>query len=146
MSAGDFREGLFARTWISEETAATLGLNTGPYVTFAMTSGPVTSDELTRLAVYGIDASSDDIINSTWRWITVGVIGAAGLLTALVTGIAVALSAAEGRSDLATMAAVGAGPWRRRSLGAAHGLFLGLVGGLLGLAPPPLPAKVPTAP
>ncbi len=134
VSARDFGEGLLARTWISEGTAATLGLQTEPYITIAMTSGPVTRDELTRLAVYGISARSDDPINQTWRWITVGAVGAAGLLTALVIGIAVALSAAEGRSDLATMAAVGAGPWRRRSLGAAHGLFLGLVGGLLGLA------------
>ena len=35
---------------------------------------------------------------------------------------------------MATLAAVGAGPWRRRSLGAMHGLFLGLVGCALGTA------------
>ena len=34
----------------------------------------------------------------------------------------------------ATLAAVGAGPWRRRSFGAMHGLFLGIVGCALGLA------------
>jgi putative ABC transport system permease protein len=51
-----------------------------------------------------------------------------------VVGIAVALSTAEGQADQATMAAVGAGPWRRRALGAMHGLFLGVVGVLLGVA------------
>ena len=60
-------------------------------------------------------------------------LGLAGLLTLVVAGIAVALAAAEGRADTATMAAIGAGPWRRRGLGAMHGLFLGVVGGLLGV-------------
>ncbi|MGH3330531.1 MAG: FtsX-like permease family protein, partial [Nocardioidaceae bacterium] len=49
-------------------------------------------------------------------------------------GIAVALASAEGRADAATMTAVGAGPWRRRALGAMHGVFLGVVGALLGVA------------
>jgi putative ABC transport system permease protein len=61
-------------------------------------------------------------------------LGVAGLLSALVVGVAVALSAAESRDDVATLVAVGAGPWRRRVMGAMHGLFLGLVGGLLGAA------------
>jgi putative ABC transport system permease protein len=44
----------------------------------------------------------------------------------------VALAAAESRNDTATLAAVGAGPGRRRALGAVHGLFLGLVGAAVG--------------
>jgi putative ABC transport system permease protein len=54
------------------------------------------------------------------------------VLSLLVVGVAVALAAAESRDDGATLAAVGAGPWRRRSMGAMHGLFLGLVGAGLG--------------
>jgi putative ABC transport system permease protein len=59
---------------------------------------------------------------------------AAGLLSALVVGIAVAMASAESRDDVATLSAVGAGPWRRRAMGAMHGLFLALVGCGLGLA------------
>lgn len=64
--------------------------------------------------------------------LTLWALAAAGLLTALVAGIAVALAAAEGRSDMATLAAIGASPHRRRLLGAGHGLFLGIAGTALG--------------
>lgn len=52
--------GEFMRAWISEQTAANLGLRTRPYVSIALTSRPVTNEDLTRLAVYGIDARSED--------------------------------------------------------------------------------------
>ncbi|MEJ7788010.1 MAG: hypothetical protein WKF96_24690, partial [Solirubrobacteraceae bacterium] len=81
--------------------------------------------------MHGLNGWSPDTDLEAIGMIRVGVTAAAGLLTMLVVGIAVALSAAEGRADQATMAAVGAGPWRRRSLGAMHGLFLGVVGVLL---------------
>lgn len=125
--------GEFMRAWISPQTAASLGLRIRPSMALALTSNPVTSNDLARLAVYGIDARSDDMDGHLWRRIILVAFGAAAALTVLVIGIAVALAAAEGRSDQATLAAVGAGPWRRRSLGAMHGLFLGLVGGMLGL-------------
>ena len=125
------REDLFV-TWISEETVRGLGLVPVPSVVSARLDRPVTSDDLTRLAVHGIDGWSPDTELETVRLVRVAVGGAAGLLTLLVVGMTVALSSAEGRADQATMAAVGAGPWRRRSLGAMHGLFLGLVGLVLG--------------
>ena len=46
----------------------------------------------------------------------------------------VALSAAEGRADLATLAAVGAPPRRRRALASAQALLVGGVGCALGVA------------
>jgi putative ABC transport system permease protein len=58
----------------------------------------------------------------------------AGLVTLLGVGISIALSAAEGRADLATLAAVGAPPGRRRSLVAVQALLVGGLGGLLGVA------------
>lgn len=61
----------------------------------------------------------------------------AGLAAAFVTlvgvAISVALSAAEGRADLATLAAVGAPPRRRRSLAAAQALLVGGLGCAVGL-------------
>jgi putative ABC transport system permease protein len=48
--------------------------------------------------------------------------------------ISVALSAAEGRADLATLAAVGAPPRRRRALAAAQALLVAGVGCALGVA------------
>ncbi len=63
---------------------------------------------------------------------------AVGLVAAIVTllgvAIAVALSAAEGRADLATLAAVGAPPRRRRALLAAQALLIGGLGAALGVA------------
>lgn len=64
------------------------------------------------------------------RWL---VLGAATLVTLFGVGISVALSAAEGRSDLATLAAVGAPPRRRRTLAAAQAWLLGQLGCLLGI-------------
>lgn len=129
--AGEHR-GL-AGAWISLATAHDLGLSTAPMDIQVHTDHLVTNDDLTRLAVDGINAWSQDPQLGTVTWLRLGVLGLAGLLTLLVAGIAVALAAAEGRADTATMAAIGAGPWRRRGLGAMHGLFLGVVGGLLGV-------------
>jgi len=54
----------------------------------------------------------------------------AGLVTLLGGAISVALSAAEGRADRATLAAVGAPPRRRRELVAMQALLVGGLGGV----------------
>ncbi len=59
--------------------------------------------------------------------------GAAGFVTLLGVAISVALSAAEGRADLATLAAVGAPPRRRRALAAGQALLIAGLGCGLGL-------------
>ena len=125
--------GDFSMTWMSRTAATELGLVVTPSSATLATTRPVTHDDMTRLSVYGIEAWSPDPDQASLRWLLLGVVGVAGLLTAVVVGIAVALASAEGRADAATMAAVGAGPWRRRALGAMHGVFLGVVGALLGL-------------
>ena len=60
--------------------------------------------------------------------------GVAAFVTFVGVAISVALSAAEGRADLATLAAVGAPPRRRRGLAAAQALLVAGVGCALGVA------------
>jgi putative ABC transport system permease protein len=62
------------------------------------------------------------------------VAGVAGFVTLVGVAISVALSAAEGRADLATLGAVGAPPRRRRALAAAQALLVAGVGCALGVA------------
>ena len=62
------------------------------------------------------------------------VAGVAAFVTLVGVAISVALSAAEGRADLATLAAVGAPPRRRRALAAAQALLVAGVGCALGVA------------
>lgn len=66
------------------------------------------------------------------------ILPAIALISALVTllgvAISVALSAAEGRADIATLAAVGAPPHRRRTLVASQALVIGGLGCALGVA------------
>ncbi len=58
---------------------------------------------------------------------------AAAFVTLVGVAISVALSAAEGRADLATLAAVGAPPSRRRGLMASQALLVGGLGCVLGV-------------
>ena len=62
------------------------------------------------------------------------VAGVAAFVTLVGVAISVALSAAEGRADLATLAAVGAPPRRRRALAAAQALLVAGLGCALGVA------------
>jgi putative ABC transport system permease protein len=66
------------------------------------------------------------------KWL-LGLLGAATVVTLLGVAISVSLSAAEGRADLATLAAVGAPPRRRRNLAASQAWVLGQLGCLLGV-------------
>lgn len=59
--------------------------------------------------------------------------GASGLVTVAGVAIAVGLAAAEGRADLATLAAVGAAPRRRRRLAMAQAAVVGGIGVLVGV-------------
>ncbi|HEX4345415.1 MAG TPA: FtsX-like permease family protein [Solirubrobacteraceae bacterium] len=60
--------------------------------------------------------------------------GAAAIMTLIGVAISIALSAAEGRADMATLAAVGAPPQRRRALMASQALLVGGLGCVLGVA------------
>ena len=80
-------------------------------------------------AYYGLDTGPS---NPSRALLVIAAI-AAGFVTLVGVAISVALSAAEGRADLATLAAVGAPPRRRRSLAAAQALLVGGLGCGLGL-------------
>lgn len=109
--------------------------------------------QLTQMLVeYGADATPDDVdtalaaaeANGSYAFVEQGpsdpsrglmlmAAAAAGFVTVVGVAISVALSAAEGRADLATLAAVGAPPRRRRSLAASQAALVGGLGCLLGL-------------
>ncbi len=119
--------------FVSADVVERLGLRVSDASYVALADRTITDGDLQRLNAYGIDAWSEDpgrVAAERFRY--AGVLGA-GLLAVLVVGIAVALSAAEGRDEAATLTAVGAGPARRRGIGAMHGLFLGLAGTALGV-------------
>ena len=118
---------------MSEETASGLGLRTSYGSMFVSADRPVTRHDLERLQVYGLWPWSSDPDRALLERMRYAGLGLAGLLSVLVVGVAVALAAAESRDDVATLAAVGAGPRQRRAFGAVHGVFLALVGGTLGL-------------
>ena len=61
-------------------------------------------------------------------------LSAASVLAVAATATAVGLAAADGRADLATLAAIGASPRTRRWLSASHALVVSGLGTVLGLA------------
>jgi putative ABC transport system permease protein len=81
-------------------------------------------------AVARVEAGPDD---GPGRVALLIVAGVAAFVTLVGVAISVALSAAEGRADLATLAAVGAPPRRRRALAAAQALLVAGVGCALGV-------------
>ena len=133
-ASDEVRGGQNTGVFISHQRAEQLGMAATWSEALFRTSAPVTDGQLERLEVYGIDAWSDDPERLLAERMQFAGLGVAGLLSLVVVGVAVAMAAAESRDDVATLAAVGAGPWRRRTMGAMHGLFLGLVGAGLGVA------------
>lgn len=101
---------------------------------------------LTSAEDHGFDVWRDQSEEDEIELVNLALAGGAGLITLLGVGITVALSAAESRADLATLAAVGARPRRRRTLAGAQALVLSglgtalglLLGGVLGYAMGPL--------
>ena len=134
VAASEEAPGQIDGVFVSHERAEQLGMVPTWTEMLVRTSAPVTDGQLDRLEVYGVNAWSDDPDRLLTERMQFAGLGVAGLLSLVVVGVAVAMAAAESRDDVATLAAVGAGPWRRRSMGAMHGLFLGLGGAGLGVA------------
>jgi len=121
---------------VSPERAAQLGT---PVITQAHLelSREPTEDELTAVASLLGNEDALQVENGydfNAGTVLLALLSAATVVTLLGVTIAVALSAAEGRADLATLAAVGAQPRRRRSLAAAQAWLLGQLGCVLGVA------------
>lgn len=119
--------------FVSASTVEQLGLSATTASVVAQAERAITGEDLDRLQAYGLQAYSDEpgaVLADRLQWAGVGV---AGLLALLVVGASVALAAAEGRDEAATLSAVGAGPMRHRAIGAMHGLFIGLAGTVTGV-------------
>ncbi|ADB29336.1 protein of unknown function DUF214 [Kribbella flavida DSM 17836] len=130
-NVGQFR----TSSLISPAAAAKLGKVQVVQVHFELNREP-TEDQLSAAAVA---LGQDDALliergyQSPAKYWFAGILAAASVVTLLGVAISVSLSAAEGRADLATLAAVGAPPRRRRSLAAAQAWMLGQIGCLLGV-------------
>ncbi|MFI5710504.1 FtsX-like permease family protein [Kribbella sp. NPDC051620] len=120
---------------ISTEAAKKLGA-VDPYLAVYQLKREPTGDELDAVAKL---LGHDDYVHvekgyeSPARLWFLGLMAAATIVTLLGVAISVSLSAAEGRADLATLAAIGAQPRRRRNLAAAQAWVLGELGCLLGV-------------
>jgi putative ABC transport system permease protein len=119
---------------ISDATAGELGRAARVRALAAFADEPVTYAQLEQLWALGVEAWTSGAEEEPPRaLVALGFMGAAGLVTLVAVGIVVALAAAEGRDDAATLAAIGGPPRVRRRVGAAHGVFVGCVGGALGV-------------
>ena len=120
------------QAWMSPEAAAALGAELAGTRLLAYEPGGFDSGDDDLLRLYGIEPDWVGDTLPTATLLAWAMVGGALLVTALAVGVVVALAAAEGRDDAATMAAVGAPPGRRRVMGAVHGAFVGVLGGGLG--------------
>jgi putative ABC transport system permease protein len=103
-------------------------------VTYAGGAGGAAVDSASAAAVDAGASVLTDVVNDASRNTILLVVALiAALVTLFGVAISAALSAAEGRADLATLAAVGAPPGRRRRLVAVQALLVGGLGGLLGV-------------
>jgi putative ABC transport system permease protein len=82
----------------------------------------------------GVTAYDDSAPDPPANGVMLAIAGIAGFVTLVGVAISVALSAAEGRADLATLAAVGAAPRRRRALAASQALVIAGLGVVVGIA------------
>jgi putative ABC transport system permease protein len=123
--------------FVSERTAAEHGWTTKVdriAVTYAASADQDSIDgALTAAEDFGLDVWQPDDSSEEIDLVNLAIAAGAGLVTLLGVGITVALSAAEGRADLATLAAIGAQPRRRRTLAGAQAFVLSGLGAVLGV-------------
>jgi putative ABC transport system permease protein len=120
--------------FVSERTGATLGLRAYTHDVLITTDRTPTAIEVDK-ARGQVGTSVLEVEEGYGRPYLpglVGLIAGAAIITLGGVTISVSLSAAESRADLATLAAVGAGPRLRRALAACQAGLVGGVGVLLG--------------
>jgi putative ABC transport system permease protein len=120
---------------ISPEAATKYGTVDTLQVEYQLSRTP-SDDELAaaqRLLGHDDLLTVENGYQSPARLFLIGIIVAATVVTLLGVAISVSLSAAEGRADLATLAAIGAQPRRRRNFAAAQAWVLGQLGCVLGV-------------
>jgi putative ABC transport system permease protein len=120
--------------FISAKAAAARGWS--PYADSVAVTYPDSADVDTLRAAAenaGVDTVIQDTTGDQITGLYLVLAGIAGLVALLGSGVTVALSAAAGRTDLATLAALGAQPRRRRTLAGAQALVVSGLGTLAGL-------------
>ncbi|MDX6236506.1 MAG: putative transport system permease protein [Kribbellaceae bacterium] len=119
----------------SPEVARKLGTLSVSEVHYALTRDPTKAEQAAVATVLGMEDNLyvEHGYQDPSGTATIVLLGVATLVTLLGVAISVSLSAAEGRADLATLAAVGAKPRQRRGLAGAQAWLLGQVGCLLGV-------------
>lgn len=120
--------------FVSPETVAAQGW--ADYLSSVAVTYPAPADlDAVRTAVEdaGVDLYAGESVGGYATGLTLVMAGLAGLVAFLGAGVTVALSASEGRTDLATLAALGAPPRRRRLLAGAQALVVTGLGTLAGL-------------
>ena len=124
-------------TLMTKETASSLGLSaTPPFVVLATTSRMPTVAEQDRLQAalgnkFVVRVDRGPATNGA-TLIVLAIV--AGVITLAAAAIATGLAAADGRADLATLAAVGASPRVRRALSLSQSGVIAGLGSLIGTA------------
>jgi putative ABC transport system permease protein len=121
-------------TLLTKETARSLGLTANPFITLATTTRMPTVAERDRAQAalgdqYPMNVTEPPATNTTPLLILAIV---AGVITLTAAAAATGLAAADGRADLATLAAVGASPRVRRVLSLCQSGVIAGLGSLLG--------------
>lgn len=119
---------------LTAATATALGLGTIPFTVAATTSRLPTADEQDRLqAVLGqeFEVRVDRGTQQDGQPLMILAI-VAGVVTLAAAALATGLAAADGRADLATLAALGASPRLRRALSLSQAGVIAGLGSLLG--------------
>ncbi len=123
--------------FVSAKTAREQGWTTEVSTIVMRYSPSATQDDIDAAIVAaenkGLNAWASSDIDAEVDLANLALAGGAGLVTLLGVAVTVALSAAESRADMATLAAIGAQPRRRRTFAGAQALVLSGVGTLLGL-------------
>jgi putative ABC transport system permease protein len=125
---------------LSAKVAEELGAPTG--VSGLLVSGPITRDqeEAVTEALSAVESSSSFYVERGYQadddtvvmQLVLAALGGVLMLGGTLTATFLALS--DARPDLATLAAVGASPRRRRWVAASYALVIGFVGAVLGAA------------
>jgi putative ABC transport system permease protein len=120
---------------VGTETARTLGTINVQQTHLALTREPTKAELQTARNFLGSESALkiEKGYQSPADKALVILLSVAAVVTLLGVAIAVSLSAAEGRADLATLAAVGAKPRQRRNLAAAQAWLIGQLGCVLGV-------------
>lgn len=138
-------KGVLTATVLSPGAAARTHLPTAPVGVVALRDDPPTGEEEDRarhalqdLDVFGLQVERG--YHSNHGVALLALVLGSGLLVLGASGIATGLAAADGRSDLATLAAVGASPTTRRTLAASQAGVTAVLGTVLGVVAGLVPA------